>query len=249
MKQTTISSLTDDHTNSCVHLEKSTAMADPMHVRYYADEGVDMLMELSNRPSEPPKPEQVVADRLPVAKIDVSKVRCHDSDDIKVEAVLSGEGKERMLPILVRGASLVRDCQHKTKRVADVTAAAAEKVQKVAKHRSGKCVTAKQPTSPGHRNLMAQRRQEYVFRLAERKRVENFRQKAAFSLARKMLPEDKIREMEDVAATIFQNSEKRKRERRHKREATIETPVGVSGAIFDHSRKRRALERKGDEHE
>jgi len=59
---------------------------------------------------------------------------------------------------------------------------------------------AKKPISPASHELMAKRRQMYLFRMQERRRVQCFRETAVLQMAKNMLSPEELKEMEKAVA-------------------------------------------------
>lgn len=181
---------------------------------------VDILMGISSK-SEPPSPE-LVAGRVQYGRATAATVKPFEDQKDDGDSL---EEEEDNFSDFGRN----RGGQRQSKRVA---AAAATK-RKAASQEEPAAAAARKPISPARQRLLAKRRQLYLFRMQEKRRVQNFREKAALALARNMLPPEKVQEMEEMAAANAQKQQ----QRRHQRTKTLETLVGLADAILEDKKK------------
>jgi len=202
---------------------------------------VDILMEISSK-NDPPAPELVARSRR-VRYCRSAAARIEQSEDNKDEEGSSSsnssddEEMEEQHAARAAGASMVPSSSSTRTRSQCQAAAARDKNQKTVKQQKTSKSSTKKPMTPARQRLMAKRRQVCLFRMQERRRVQNFREKAVMIMARNMLPADKLKEMEEKVAENALKRQKEQELHRHRRQATMETLASIAESILEQGKK------------
>jgi len=174
----------------------------------------DILIGISSK-NDPPSPNNV-AKSVRYYKSGATRIeQSEDNVDEGYESSSSGDlGAGNIAIPTVASMPRTRRHQSSSERIAPSGSASRDATATSA--------TTKKPISPARHVLMAKRRQIYLFRMQERRRVQSFREKAVMQMARNMLSPEQVKEMEEAIA-----EKKRRQQQEQRRNNGIASPPVV----------------------